>query len=186
MSLNIKKILLSCLAFLLTLGILFGAYFFYKQFFVNQPLSITLENSEFIAKYEITQDKANPTLNLYVNQTADFSSAFTDFINQSGQLMNKKDLMVKIASKPNGKLRDFYQEIHPSVFEALLHGNYTQLQDKLNILNEEFTLSKAVLTITEDYIFLQLEDGSSYLYSIFTINKERKPRFINQIGSEEP
>lgn len=184
MSKHINKILLIVLIFIVTLGLLFGAYFFYKQFFVNQPLSVTLDNSELIAQYELINERKNPILKIKLQKNHDLSYEFQRFLKTGGEMLTEKGLQLELYSNPNPGLLGFYQEINPALYEALSLNNYVELQEILKEKNQDYGLTKASLQISEDYLFLQLEDGDNYLYYILNRHSESFPKIINNIGSD--
>jgi len=92
--------------------------------------------------------------------------------------------MVEVLSNPNEKLKTFYKEIHPAVYEALALGNYTDLQEKIKKEAVNLKLSKADLIITNNNLYLQLEDKKNYLYCIFTREQDSYPKIMNNMGSD--
>lgn len=184
MSVNGKNLVLTLLVSLFTLGLLLGTYFFYKHFFVNQPLSVTLDNSELVNKYQIIQDRKKPVLKIEFNKVNDLAYEFQQFLIESGQILTEKELELEITSKPNHKILNFYQEVHPSLYEALELGNYSELQEKIKEINETNLLTKADLSITKDYVYLQLEDKEYYLYTIFNRHENSFPKITNIMGSD--
>ncbi|KJS23424.1 MAG: hypothetical protein VR72_00960 [Clostridiaceae bacterium BRH_c20a] len=181
---HLNKFMMIFLIFVITTGVLFGAYFLYKQFFVNQPLSETLDNSELISEYQFIQDRNKPLLKIKLNQAENFAELFQGFLTSSGRVLTEKDLELQLSSNPNAKLLDFYQEIHPSLFEAAVLGNYSKLQQKIKDENINSKLSKAGLTISANYIILELEDADRYLYYVLNRVDNSFPRIINNIGSD--
>jgi len=181
---HFNQVFLTVLIFIITLGLLFGAYFFYKQFFVNQPLSVTLDNSELIAKYELINERKNPVLRVQFRKVENLSNEFQKFLKTSGEILTEKDLQLELFSNPNPRLLEFYQEVNPALYEALSVGNYVKLQDILKEKNQEYGLTKVSLTISEGYIYLQLEDDTNYLYYILNRHENSFPRIINNIGSD--
>lgn len=181
---HFNKIFLTVLIFIVTLGLLFGAYFFYKQFFVNQPLSVTLDNSELIAQYELIHERKRPVLKVQLNKVDDLAIEFQRFLNTSGQILIEKDLQLELSSRPNSRLLEFYREINPGLYEATSLNNFTTLQSILIGKNQEYDLTKASLTISEDFIFLQLEDNGDYLYYILNRHEKSLPNIINNLGCD--
>jgi hypothetical protein len=179
-----NKIFLTVLIFFTALGLLFGGYFFYKHFFVNQPLSLTLDNSALIAKYELVSEGKKPIIKLQLNKVDDLAYEFPKFLTTSGQILTEKDLELELASHPNAKLLKFYQEINPALYEALSLGNYTNLQNVIAEKNSQYGLTKVNLGVSENYIYLQMEDNEDYLYYILNKNNDSFPKIINNIGSD--
>lgn len=181
---HLNKILLILTIFIVTLGLLFGAYFFYKQFFINQPLSLTLDNSELIAKYELIDERKEPVLLIKLSQVDDLANEFQRFLSIGGQTLTEKNLQIKLTSNPNTRLLEFYHQINPALYEAQSLNNFVNLQAILLEKNKEFYLTKVQLTISKDYIFVQLEDEHDYLYYILNRHENSFPSIINDIGSD--
>lgn len=184
MSKPLKKFIITAGITVLTLGVLFGAYFFYTHFFIQEPLSITLDNSELIGKYQLDNNHKKPVLKLKLNRVGDLAGEFQYFLNNSSQLLKEKDLQVELFSNPNAKLLNFYQEINPTLYEVLSLNNFSDLQKELEVTNQQYDLSEIKLIISTGYLFLQLEDNENYLYYILNRDKDSYPEIINNIGSD--
>lgn len=180
----LKKLIIIVGISALTLGVLFGAYFFYTHFFIQEPLSTTLDNSELIGKYQMDNNHKKPVLKLKLNKVDDLAGEFQHFLANSGQLLTEKDLQVELFSNPNAKLLHFYQEINPTLYEVLSLNNFSSLQKELEMKNQQYGLTNIKLIISIDYLFLQLEDNENYLYYILNRDKNSYPEIINNIGSD--
>ena len=183
MNAKLNKIFYTGLIAFLTLGVLLGGNYLYNQFFVNQPLSSALENSKLIKSHQLTQKGKFPHLKLELAVVSDFPQEFAKFLNNSGDLLLDKPVYLELQSKPNENIHDFYQEIHPVIYETLTLGNFSTLQEKLRLAAKEAELSKAKLTVNQNHLYLQLEDKDSYLYLVFNRTSEF-PVIVNELGSD--
>lgn len=184
MSKYFNRIIKIAAIFAVTLGVLFGAYFFYTQLFVKEPLSVTLDNSELIAEYQLGNSNKKPVLKIKLNMVKNLNNEFLNLINNTAQLLTKKDLQIQLSSNPNERLLDFYHDINPSLYEALSLNNFSKLQEKLEDKNQQYGLSEINLTISQDFLFLQLHDNNNYLYCILNRDNNSYPQIINNIGSD--
>ncbi|SMB96286.1 hypothetical protein SAMN00017405_1495 [Desulfonispora thiosulfatigenes DSM 11270] len=169
---------------MMTLGILLFGYFFYEHQFLQKPLTNVLDNNSFIEKYELNE-KSKTTLKIKVSKVDSFPKDFQDFMENSASNLLDQDLALEIYSNPNSKLNAFYQDIHPAVYEAQALGNFVNLQEKFNSLSQDLSVTNSKLTITNDYLFLQIEDGEYYLYKVFRRQTDEHPTIINNIGSDK-
>lgn len=184
MSKGFNKIIITVVIFLVTLGLLFGAYFFYTQIFVQEPLSVTLDNSELIGEYRLEKSQKEPVLKVRLNKVSNLAGQFEHLLTSANEVLTKKNLHLELSSNPNEKLVDFYQEINPVLYEALSLNNFSDLHEKLRESGLQYGLSVAKLTISRDYLYLQLEDNDNYLYCILNRDKNSFPQIINNIGSD--
>lgn len=168
---------------LLTLGVLLGGYFFYNKYFIDQPLSTALESSNIIRSYELTEKAHSPLLKLELQSTANFAQEFHNFLNNNEQMLLDKPIYLELHSNPNEKIKKFYEEVHPVIYETLSLGNYTQLQEKIEVLANDYGLSKTKLTVNHKYLYLQLEDKENYLYLMFN-RSDDFPIIVNELGSD--
>ena len=168
---------------LLTLGVLLSGYFFYNKYFINQPLSTVLENSNIITSYELSEKSHSPLLKLKLSPTVNFAKEFQNFLNNNEQMLSKKPIYLELQSNPNKKILKFYEEAHPVIYETLSLGNYSHLQEKINYLAQDYGLTKPKLTIDDKYLYLQLEDKENYLYLMFNRSDE-DPLIVNGLGSD--
>ena len=90
MSKYFNRIIKIAAIFAVTLGVLFGAYFFYTQLFVKEPLSVTLDNSELIAEYQLGNSNKKPVLKIKLNMVKNLNNEFLNLINNTAQLLTKR------------------------------------------------------------------------------------------------
>lgn len=184
MNKQISRIIQVLLISLLTLGILFLGYFFYEHLFFQKPLTTALESSNFIEKHEI-KDASQNVLGVKVKQVDSFAKNFEDWIEKNESILRSKDLALEIHSNPNSNLDEFYEDLNPAIYEALALGNFITLQEKFTSLSENSEVTEHKLAVTNDYLFLEIEDGEYYLYKVFRRDPEKHPVFINNIGSDK-
>jgi len=181
---NAGRILFTLLISITTFGLLFGAFFFYQEKFINKPLTTFLDNSQFINEYQVLTRENSSFLILQLQNTDDLADEFQSFLKESGEILSKEDFTLEIYSNPSQNLLDFYQEIQPAIYEALTLGNFTELQDRLTAKQKEYKLKEVKLTINQDFLFLQLEDQDNYLYHIYNRSEQVVPKVINHLGSD--
>ena len=180
---KLNKILYTGIIALLTLGVLVGGNYLYQQYFVNQPLSTALENASLIKSHQFTQKGKAPVLKLELVNVQNFPQEFQNFLNNSGDLLLDKPIYLELQSNPNENILDFYQEVHPAIYETLALGNFSQLQEKVSHGSRDYGLTEAKLTVNNDYLYLQLEDQDHYLYLVFNRSDEF-PMIVNELGSD--
>lgn len=177
-----KKMLVIVVTFFVIFLLLMGGYYFYQQYFISQPLSLTLDNSKLIDEYTIEENQEQLVICLDLNKTETLSDDFYQLLKKGSQL-KKENLIIQIQSKPNENLLTVYQQLNPTIYEVLELGNYAFLQDRLKEFEKEKNLNKAEITVTDEFIFIILEDEEAYLYSIFNKGENSIPKIKNKMGS---
>lgn len=172
---NIRKIFFVFLISLVTLGLLLGIYMFYDNFFIKKQLSSSLENSPLINRYELGET----SLLLHLNRVDNLPKAYLDFLENNKKNLKNEKYSIQLISNPNKNLENFYEEINPIIYEAIYNHNYANLQQYMKNSLQDYQLTKLKLFITDDYLFLQMEDKDFYFYKIFNLKTETVPLLIN-------
>ncbi|MBC7076129.1 MAG: hypothetical protein H5T98_08745, partial [Syntrophomonadaceae bacterium] len=85
--------------------------------------------------------------------------------------LEKETYDIKIQDDGNRKLQEFSDQLQPAVYEALAHNRYVWLEEEIAEKSAENQLNYRIF-VDEKHLYLQLEDGSKYIYKIFNRDTE--------------
>ncbi|HPT86586.1 MAG TPA: hypothetical protein PL004_01875 [Bacillota bacterium] len=149
-------------AFAGTLALLFGGQALNTKFKVTEPLQRELASRREIQHFAVRPVDDGVAVELTVKQTNDLKELL-EFVKTKVEWYHQKPVTsFVIQSNSNKRLEKIRYDLSFYLEEALASGHYIQLKSALDNLKEDGLISNVYLT--DDYVYLQLEEGSHYLY----------------------
>lgn len=149
-------------AFIITIALLFGGQALNTKLKVTGPLQTELSSKRQIQHFTVRPVEDGVRVELTLGQTADLKELL-DFVKMKVELYHQKPVTsFVIKSNPNQHLEKIRYDLSFYLEEAVASGHYIQLKSALDNLKGNGLSSKVYLT--DDYVYLQLEEGSHYLY----------------------
>lgn len=166
--LRIPFILLSAI---ISLGLLTGAQWAYKEFTVERPLLEKISDLSWVESAEFTEDSKLSKLEVRLSSDIGLSDVVTEL---KGIIASNYDRQVELhlIDRRNEELTAILTASRFYIYEALAKGNYTEMHANLEKLLESSNLDKWELTMDSQYLYLALHKGSNYLYEIIPRNQE--------------
>jgi hypothetical protein len=156
------------LAFVITIGGLFGGQTLTTKFKVEKPLQRDLYQMKAIRSFKIKQEKDGITIALKL-QKVDNLQQVLDYVQQKVLLYyNQPVKTFKIADRRNPYLEGLRYQLSFYLKEAAASGHYIQLKEAL----DSYRGVKAKAYFSSDNIYLQLENGHNYLYEVLPIGTQ--------------
>jgi hypothetical protein len=159
---NIKNLHMGLilLAFLATVGILFGGQALIGKMKVDNPLKREVLSFKGVQSFSTERDPGGIKVNLKLAKVKNLQDVL-DFVDQKVQdYQNKPVKLFNINDHPSDHLKQVRYEISFYLEEAIDSGHYIQLKEELN----SFPGINAKVYIGRDHIYIQLEEGANYLY----------------------
>jgi len=148
------------IAFILTVAILFAGKALTTKLKVDQPLAKEVKKIKVVEKFKVETVQNGITVNLKLRKVADLQVVL-DEVKQKVQAYEHKPVReFEIISNPNQALKDIQYQLIFYLEEAAVSGRYTQLLKAL----DSFDGVSAKVYLSTDYVYIQLEKGSNYLY----------------------
>ena len=149
-------------AFACTLALLFGGQALNTKWKVNEPLQKEILSKGQIRHFAVRPVENGVAVELTLKQTDDLKELL-EFVKAKVERYHHKPVTsFVIQSNPNQRLEKVHYDLSFYLEEALASGHYIQLKSALDNLKEDGLISNVYLT--DDYVYLQLEEGSHYLY----------------------
>lgn len=164
---------LVCLTFTITVGLLFGGQALFASVKVNNPVKRELSAMKEVKDYSVKPVQEGLKVELKLAQTGNLQ-AVLDQVKQSIELYHHKPVLeMTITDRPNQRLTHLQYQLSFYIEEARATGEYVKLKAALDGLTDDKTIAKVYLS--DSYLYLQLEDGSHYIYQAI-------PRNATQVG----
>lgn len=165
------------LAFLATVAILFGGKALIAKLQVADPLKKEVFQVKGVRDFSIQPEGEGYKVNLKLKKVTNLQEVL-DYIKQKVQFyQNKPVKSMEVADHSNPRLEEVRYQLSFYLEEATSSGRYIQLKEAL----DSFRGVKASVYLTPDYIYLQLEEGSDYLYRAIP-RKSRTVEINNNMG----
>jgi hypothetical protein len=160
------QIFLIVLAFLITIGALFGGQALTTKLKVEGPLQRDLRRMKAIQDFKLKQEKDGITVSFKL-QRVDNLQQVMDYVQQKVLLhYNQPVKTFKVVDHRNRYLEELRYQLSFYLKEAIVSGHYIQLKTAL----ESYQGVKAKAYISQNNVYLQLEKGGNYLYEVLPIN----------------
>ncbi|MFF2908151.1 MULTISPECIES: hypothetical protein [Bacillales] len=171
MKLRLVPVLLTSL---LTAALLFGGWFLYREFVVQEPLQKIVAGYEGVNKSQITINRDQVTLKLDL-QPGTKMRELVQYVSTEGKsAINGRTLKLDVDQHSNAMLDDYWNKAMFSVAEAMESGKYTLIPSTLDGLKENHTEYKGVIATTEiddSNVYVSLSSGKDSKFIILP----RKP-----------
>ena len=149
-------------AFLATIIVLFGGQAILARFKVNNPLKKELASFKVIKDYKIEPVQEGLKVNLKLSKTENLQELL-DQVKEKVELYHQKPVIsFSLEDRSNKNLVNLKYQLSFYLEEARASGEYVSLKSALEELNDKKVSAKVYLS--EDYLYLQLEEGAYYLY----------------------
>lgn len=156
----------------LSLAILTGGQWAYKEFSIERPFIREITSLTNVEAAELIDDSELPKLVIKLDSNVDLASFITRL---KGIVANnyKQQVELQLIDERNEELNDILLTSRFYIYEALVNGNYTEMYFELGQLLNALGLDEWDLAMDNQYIYLKLYKGSAYLYEIVPIDRQR-------------
>ena len=164
------------LAFLVTIGALFGGQALTAKLKVEDPLQRDLHQMKAIRDYKIKEEKGGLTVTINLQKVDDLQNVL-DYVQQKiGNYYNEPIKNIKIVDHRNHDLESLCYQLSFNLEEAIVSGRYIQLKAALDSCQGV----KAKAYFSQNNMYLQLEKGRNYLYEVLPIHLQpEKNNMVN-------
>jgi hypothetical protein len=146
---------------LLTAALLFGGWFVYRHYGVEQPLDRLAEQTPGVIQAEAEMGTDEVRLRLRLEPDADLA-AITRHIRTDGQgTIGDRELHIEPVTETSEKLETAWQSVLFEVAEAMENRRYSGIRDALGRLEKEFPGIQATAQMDEQNVYIHLRDGET-------------------------
>lgn len=158
--LNDLRIWLILLAFLGTVGVLFGGQKLTTKFRIENPVRNTIKALKAVKDFQVKEISNGLIVELKIDKVVNLETVLDLVKHKVERHYDQPVRHFKIKGQPDQKLRQVRYDLSFYLEEALVSGNYTQLKQAL----ESYQPVKAKVYLGTDFIYIQLENDTHYLY----------------------
>ncbi len=177
--LNKRQLGLAAVAFLATVGLLFGGQALNAKFRVADPLQQTVLAIHGVRHFTIREDKSQLKADLQLAKVDDLQGVLERVDAAVQQYYGRPVDEYRIAGRSDSRLKAARYQLSFYLEEAQVSGRYIQLKDELDGLKNKGLDARVYLG--PKFVYIQLENGSHYLYEALP-RPERTAAVANGTG----
>ncbi len=150
---------------LISFVVLSGGWWAYRQYNVVNPLKDSLGHISGVQNVQV--DTGNPyVITIKLGRVSDLQSTYQTILKAvSSVLGDPLSVTVNIQDNRNQVLNNAYEALQPILAEGIAQGSYTEMISKAQQTAQQLHVD-ARITMDDQNIYLQLEQGSHYLYYV--------------------
>lgn len=161
---NEIKIFYLIISIIVALGILLGSYNLYQKYMVEEPLIEKLLLIQEINKIDINKVNKLYTFKVYLGKVENIQKSYAEIDSTIDDTI-KGEYNIEIKDERNQRLDKFFDDLQPALYQGLAQKEFLWLDQQINQRSRNQDI-KARLLVDNKRVYLQLEDGNSYLYSV--------------------
>lgn len=169
----IPTLLFCCAA----LVVLFGGWAVYRDYGLERPLEKQLTGTKQVQSVHVKLSGAQKTIQVALRQVPDLQTTYRSIKATVGETVSS-DVTIRITDQRTPELETLFQSYQPAIYEGIAKGSFTEMIDKLQQRAAQDGLTRSVVTMDRDNIYIQLEKGDRYLYEVipYQIGKPFAPQ----------
>lgn len=153
------------LIFSVTLIILFGGWIVYRDYGLVRPLQQQLTGTQLVQTVTVNLSGPQKQVDVTLKKVPDLQSSYRSIKNKVNQTMHTQ-LPIKIHDERTPELERMFQSYQPFIFSGIDRGEYTDMINKIQQNAAKDGITKAVVTMDRENLYIQLEKGDHYLYEV--------------------
>ena len=171
MKLRLVPVLLTSL---LSVALLFGGWFLYRQFAIQEPLQKIVDSYEGVNKSQITINRDEVTLKLDLEPGTKLRE-LVQYISKEGKsIIGSRSITLNVEQHSSKELDEIWDKAMFSVAEAMESRKYTIIPAKLDQLKDQYKGITATTEIDDNNVYVSLTNGKESKFIILP----RQPEFM--------
>lgn len=154
------RLWLILIVFLGTVGVLFGGQKLTARFRVENPVRQSISALKSVRDFQVNETANGLSVELKIDKVGNLETVLDLVKRKVEQYYNQPVRYFKIKGQPDQRLRQVRYDLSFYLEEALTSGSYTQLKQAL----ESYQPVNAKVYLGMDFIYIQLENDTHYLY----------------------
>ncbi|MEW9669809.1 hypothetical protein [Ammoniphilus sp. 3BR4] len=159
------------LSLIFTLFLLFGGWFAYQQFYVQQPIEAFIKQKQHITLHDMRIDNNQVNLYLDFSQPDDFVDDYKEIQEFVASKAPNKDVFIHL-SKHGENMKDLWEEEYFGLAEAIQKQEYSRIPEMIEEMGKKRQLEKTVARMDDQNVYVFLQSGTDHLYAVLPLKEE--------------
>ncbi len=153
------KILPLTITAALTAAILFGGWFAYRHYGIEQPLDRIAGSVPGVTNAVVETTNGQVNIDLELKQDANIADVYRKLKEDGASEIGGKKLNLSAEGTTNEKLEQAWSYSLFDVAQAMENRQYTGIREAMNKLSEQYPGVTAETSMDEDNVYVTLRDG---------------------------
>ncbi|MDK2815010.1 MAG: hypothetical protein PWP18_923 [Thermoanaerobacter sp.] len=149
--------------FVVVFGFLFASFQLYQNKILPDKISKDVSTVKFVKMVTISTDNNGYIMKVRLGEVENLMETYKEIENKVNKYPVKINIL--LIDNPNEKLNNVYYNSQFSIYEGIQKGDYMKMYDTIREVSSKNGV-KAFVYIDKQNIYLNLRDGSHYLYKI--------------------
>ncbi len=160
------KILPLTITAALTAAILFGGWFAYRHYGIEQPLDRIAGSVPGVTNAVVDTTNGQVNIDLELKQDANIADVYRKLKEDGASEIGSKKLNLSAEGTANEKLEQAWSYSLFDVAQAMENRQYTSIREAMNKLSEQYPGVTAETSMDEDNVYVTLRDGANAKFVI--------------------
>ncbi|MEW6243968.1 MAG: hypothetical protein AB1497_06880 [Bacillota bacterium] len=136
---------------------------------MSQRLGSEFESIPGVMHADLETVAGKTTVTVTFSDVEDLPAVYLAVVNTASRSLKHGNYRIELKDAASNGLDQVYQELHYHVFEAARTGNYGRMREAFKIEAPSLNVGRWKLTVTADYIFVQLWNEGGYLHRVVPV-----------------
>jgi hypothetical protein len=160
---------------LVTGVLLFGGWYLYRSFAIEQPLSRIISDVNGVSSSKPVIGRDTVTVKLQLKQGTDIRDVYHRISTDSASIIGGRQLKIDINQTPDPNLERLWSSMLFQVAEGMEKRTYSEIPKALSLLEAQNEGLKASTQMDETNVYITLQNGQAVKYIVL-------PRIPETIG----
>lgn len=165
-----KRIAITGVVSLLTLGALFVAGNTWARHSMEQPLMHSVSGLEGVEDAQLKRAGSKIYLQVRLGDVKDFKTLYEDIERAIIEKYGDQEVIISIVDNRDSRLERAYYQAHFYIAETIATGRFSTIPSSMTRLSREMGLDDWQVWIGRDRVYLKLASGGHRLYEVFDRN----------------
>ncbi len=132
----------------------------------DRPVERVLAQTPEVLSYDVAWQGDILVATVVLAPGVDLPGTFARLDQQLSHILGERKFRLLVNDGRNGELAETYRVMRLYLEEAVASGRYTWAEQKVREIASQHGLDWARLSIDEERLYLELQDGTAYLYAV--------------------
>jgi len=150
----------------LSFGLLLGGSALVRHLRVDSPLHAAMTQDPAVLGYSVDNAGTEPVLHVRLGPVPDLAETYQRIDSTARRTLGSGPYRIQLEDRRTPALASAYHRIHFALQEGLQRGTYDTMEQRVEAETAGLGLSSHRLTVSDGRIYVQLSQGSDYLYAV--------------------
>lgn len=161
------------LSLVMTLGILFGGWYTYQQYYVQEPIEQFIVAKPQVVLNDIQIQNEKVVVDLDFKDPDTFAKDYKEIFEYISDKTQGKKVIIQLP-KQGDEMKRLWEEQYFGIAEAMEKQEYSRIPSLMEEMRKEIKLEKVLTRMDEENIYVYLKKGVNHLYAVLPLKEEVK------------